>query len=213
MFMVAYRRLRRLVGPLVIAAALSGCGASYREQRFQPIAPEGAPPLIRTHITGVLQFDLGGATMSISSVVQSERLAIVYAAGLPIPTPLSEEQTRDEPLRIAVDFRISRGSIRIDPHHVTVVDQGTGRELRPVSTALQSRYWTGSNWNPVTQAVSAELELKARDRSWDFLIFTYDIAVRDLKPFTLQIGRLDYNGEAVRIPPIPFKLKTALTSS
>lgn len=213
MFTPVRFRYRMLWGPVLLATTLSACGASYRVLRFEPVAPQGAPPVVRTHISGVLKFDLSGAILTISPVVQSERMAIAYAAGLPIPTPLSEETALDNPLHIVLDFRLNSGKIRITPGNVTVAVEATDQKLRPVATKVQSMYWAGSKWNPVTNTVSGPVELEAREKSWDFVIFTYDVSVKNLKPFMLEIGGLVYHEETVAIPPIPFELKSALTST
>jgi len=40
------------------------------------------------------------------------------------------------------------------------------------------------------------------ERTWLWL--QYDVSLADLSPFTLRLGTLEVNGQAVQVPPISF---------
>lgn len=156
-------------------------------------------------------------------MVLSERLRVVYGPAVILPTPSARENIVDEPLRIELLIELRRGAVSFDPWTFAVVLAEEGRTLSPISVVRRypvRREAFDIRDRRAVEIVSETLvgPVTLREHSgwdvvrprWHELVFTYDIARTELKPFAFRPGVLDLNGRTVHLPAVSFEQRSRL---
>ena len=139
------------------------------------------------------QLDLSDVELRIYNVRLSSKLICVVGPLCIIPTFWEKDVPEVGPLKIVILVKAKHeASIAFDPREFTVVLED-GRSLLP-NAAL--RY-------PKSEAESVAPMMLSGEQTWQGYL-KYDVSLIDLKPFSLQMGTLLVNGEAVHLPPISF---------
>jgi hypothetical protein len=180
---------------LLICALLAGCGGVHSDLVYRPLAPvlpDKQAPLGRERGAG-WELDLSDAELHIWPVTLSSKLICVVGPACVIPTFWEKEVPEEGPLKIGVFVKSKHeASVAFDPREFTVVLED-GRSLPPNA----ARRHSSNEAEPIGPVMLSGGQV------WRGYL-QYDISLMDLTPFTLRLGTLYVNGEAVQFPPISF---------
>ena len=190
-----YVRILCIVKWILICVLMVGCGGLQRDLLYRPSFPaledkQGQSSLARDKQWPLVMSEF---ELNVGEVVYSSKLIWVFGPFFALPTFWEEYVPRKGLLEISFYITAKSGiNICFDLGDFTVI-LDDGRSLSPTAVAR----WGSSNFEPTGPVMLSGNE------NWKGCL-QYALSLKEMRPFILQLGTLDVNGEPLRLPPIPF---------
>lgn len=179
----------------LVCVLLVGCAGLQRDRVYRPVAPT----MKADHTQPQREPDaswpivLSGAELNVQEVVYASKLIWVFGPFFAFPTFWEKYVSQVGPLEIGVLVAADPGaSVGFDLQEFIVVLED-GRSFPPAAAAP----FGTSEFEPTGPV------MLSGGQTWRGRL-QYDLSRMDLVPFELRLGTLDVNGQAIRLPPIPF---------
>jgi hypothetical protein len=180
---------------IFVCVLLAGCAGLQRDLVYRPSAPvlEASQAQLDREQSASWPLVLSQAELNIGEVVYSSKLIWVFGPFIAFPTFWEEYVAREGPLEIGVSIAAKPGaSVGFDLREFMVILEGN-RSLSPTAVVR----WGSSEFEPAGPV------MLSGGQTWRGRL-QYGVSLLNLSPFKLQVGTLDVNGPAVRLPSIHF---------
>jgi hypothetical protein len=184
---------------LFFCVLVAGCGGLYREFVYRPLAPVDAGTEAALGREGDFYWwhlELDDAELILFPVTISGKTTWIFGPFIAFPVSFLEEEVPEKgPLEIRVILRVKPGTrVAFDTREFEVLLED-GRSLPPTVTV----------WGPGTDEAQTEPPgpVTLYSVNWSRSL-QYDVLVSELTPFTLRLGTLTLNGDAIQLPPVRF---------
>lgn len=200
-YLINPKKIAVVASILAICTVFSGCSGMNRDLVLMPLAPivPHSEQKIGKEGNGYLTINLADAKLRISPVILSSKTTWVFGPMVAFPTLGTEDDVpRKGPLLIGFYLRAKPKdvvTVAFDPREF-IVTLEDGRSMPPIGTRNYS--------NAEAEPRPVEPVTFTSEQRWFWLWLQYDVDLAELTPFTLRLGTLQVNGEAVHIPPISF---------